>query len=50
MNLSKAWNTKLEAASFLLSKILYKQCEVSKRKKLDLMIFYSVDPEFISKK
>ena len=27
MTLSKAWNPKLEAASFLLSKILYKQCE-----------------------
>ena len=26
MNLSKAWNTKLEAANFLLSKILYKKC------------------------
>ena len=27
MNLSKAWNTKLEVASFfLLSKILYKKC------------------------
>ena len=26
MNLSKAWNTKLEVASFLLSKIVYKQC------------------------
>ena len=26
MNLSKAWNANLEAASFLLSKILYKQC------------------------
>ena len=29
MNLSKAWDTKLEAASFLLSKILYKQCDIS---------------------
>ena len=28
MNPSKAWNAKLEAASFLLSKNLYKQCEV----------------------
>ena len=28
MNLSKAWNAKLEAASFLLSKILYKQCDI----------------------
>ena len=28
MHLSKAWNAKLEAASFLLSKILYKQCEL----------------------
>ena len=26
MNLSKAWNTKLEVASFLLSKILSKKC------------------------
>ena len=26
MNLSKAWNAKLDA-SFLLSKILYKECE-----------------------
>ena len=26
MNLLKAWNAKLEMASFLLSKIIYKQC------------------------
>ena len=26
MNLLKAWNAKLEAASFLLSKILYMKC------------------------
>ena len=26
-SLEGAWNTKLEAASFLMSKILYKQCE-----------------------
>ena len=29
MNPSKAWNAKLEAASFLPSKNLYKQCAVT---------------------
>ena len=28
MNLLKAWNVKLEVASFFMSKILYKQCEI----------------------
>ena len=28
MNPLKAWNTKLEAAIFLLSKILYMQCDI----------------------
>ena len=55
MNLSKAWNTKLEAASFLLSKNLYNQCERSHRpdlvsgavkNKLNQLLRALVDEEF----
>ena len=38
MNPSKAWNAKLEAASFLPSKNLYNQCETHARTFLALII------------